>query len=93
MPFVCHVTLQGHMIRASYIFIVRSLSRYHHASTFEGHRRGDSEDIIVLVCHVISQDHMIKASYHFMGGSSSWLVTALPSFVAIGILVLEIQCF
>ena len=28
MPFVCHVTLQGHMIRASYIFIVRSLSRY-----------------------------------------------------------------
>ena len=28
MVFVCHVTLQDHMIKALYNFMIRSLSRY-----------------------------------------------------------------
>ena len=47
---------------------------------------------MVLVCHVISQDHMVKGSCDFMGGSPSWYFTTLPSWVAIGIVVMEIQC-
>ena len=45
---------------------------------------------MVLVCHVISQDHMVKGSCDFMGGSPLWYVTTLPSWVAIGIVVMEI---
>ena len=45
---------------------------------------------MVLVCHVISQDHMVKGSSDFMGGSPSWYVTTPPSWVAIGIVVMEI---
>ena len=43
-----------------------------------------------LVCHMILQGHIIKEPYDFMGGSSSWLVTSLPSLLATGILVAEI---
>ena len=45
---------------------------------------------MVLVCHVISQDHMVKGSCDFMGGSPLWYVATLPSWVAIGIVVMEI---
>ena len=40
-----------------------------------------------LVCHVISQDHVIKESSNIMG------ITILPSFLAIDIVVVEIQRF
>ena len=41
------------------------------------------------VCYVISTDHVIKGSGN-MGGSPSWLVTILPSLVAIGTVEVEI---
>ena len=63
MVFVCHVTLQDHMIKALSDFMIRSRLRYITilASLV-------AIDIVVveiylvyrLVCHVISQDHVIK---------------------------------
>ena len=52
----------------------------HHRAKFYG-------DIMFLVCHVISQDHVIKESSNIMG------ITILPSFLAIDIVVVEIQRF
>ena len=52
MVFVCHVTLQDHVIKALYV--------YHRRSKCGDHRHCGSGDIINLVCLVILQDHMIK---------------------------------
>ena len=45
---------------------------------------------MILVFHVISKDHVMKGWSNFMGGSSLWQVTSLPSFLAIGTVVVEI---
>ena len=42
---------------------------------------------MVIACLVISQDHVIKGSCAFIGSNPSRFVTALPSLVAIGTLV------
>ena len=48
---------------------------------------------MILVCHVISQDHMTKEKSNIVGGSPSWQVTTLPSLVAIGTVLVDIQPF
>ena len=45
---------------------------------------------MVLVCHVVWKDHATKGWSNIIGGSSLWQVTSSPSFVAIGIVVVEI---
>ena len=42
-----------------------------------------------FICHVTSQDHPIEGSFKFIGESYSWYVTALRSFVTIGILIVD----
>ena len=66
--FVCHVTLQDHVIRGLCNFMVRSPSKTsYHPTKFCSHRHCNSADVMVLVCHVMSQDHVIKGSCVFMG--------------------------
>ena len=57
---------------------------------FGGDWSSASEDMKSLVCHVTSQNHVIVGSSNFMSGSSSWYVTIVPKFVAIGIVVVQI---
>ena len=45
---------------------------------------------MILVCDVISQEHVIKGSFDFMSRSPSRQVIILPSFVTIGVAVVEI---
>ena len=59
MVFVCHVTLQNHVIFVL-LYDEEPVKVYHHASTFGGHRHCGSEDIMVLVCHVILQDYVTR---------------------------------
>ena len=60
---VFHVISQDHLIKESYDFIVKSLSRLnHHPTKFSGHKLYCSGDIMVLVYPMILQDHMIKGS-------------------------------
>ena len=47
---------------------------------------------MLLDCHVIAQDLVIKAFYVFMDRSPSVKVTTLPSFMAIGVVLVVIQC-
>ena len=61
----------------------------HYPTKSGGHRRGDSDNVMVLVCHVISLDNVIKRSCGFMSRSPSKQVTILQSVVAIATLVVE----
>ena len=61
-----HVTLQDHVIRALYDFMVSDLSK------FGGHRHCGTGNVTALVCHFISQDHQIKGSWNFIGRSPLW---------------------
>ena len=61
----------------------------YHPAKFSGYSYSGKGVIMVLVCHVILQDHVIKGSCNFMGGNPSWQVIALPSLVAIAVLVVE----
>ena len=67
-PFIhtTHVTLQDHVIRALYDFMVSDLSK------FGGHRHCGTGNVTALVCHFISQDHQIKGSWNFIGRSPLW---------------------
>ena len=78
MVFACHMTLQDHVIKALYDFMVGSTSRRH------------NEDITVLDCQAILQDHVIKVSCDFMGRSTSKQFTILQRLVAITTLVVEL---
>ena len=63
MIFVCHVTLQDHVIKVLCNFMVRSPSNIsYHPTKFRNHRDCNSADIMVLACHMMSQDHVIKVS-------------------------------
>ena len=64
----------------------------HHLATFGGHWSNGSGEMKCLLCHVTSENPVIEVSSIFMSGNSSWYVTKLPSFVAIGTAVVEI-CF
>ena len=59
----------------------------------DSHKYCVSTYIIILVFHVILQDKMITWSCDFLSRSHSRLVIILPYFVAINIVVVEIQCF
>ena len=59
MVFVCHVTLQNHVIFVL-LYDGEPGKVYHHASAFGGHRHCGSEDVMVLVCHVILQDYVTR---------------------------------
>ena len=52
MVLVCHVTLQDHVIKALYDFMIK-IKIYHHPNKLGGHRHCGTGDIMVLVCHVI----------------------------------------
>ena len=56
---------------------------------FGGHTHCGSKDT-TLMRYVILQDHVIKGSCDFMGKSQSVWITILPSFVAIGTLIVKI---
>ena len=45
-----------------------------------------------LICHLISEDHVIKGSCVLLSCSPSQQFTILPGLVAIGTLVVVIQC-
>ena len=66
MVFVCHVTLQDHVIKGLNYFVVWSPSRYITILP------SLVAIVIVLVCRVILQDHVIKGSCDFMSKSPSW---------------------
>ena len=54
MVFICHLTLQDHMIIALYDFKFKSPSVLsHHPTTFGGHMHFGSGNIVVLVYHMI----------------------------------------
>ena len=57
-----------------------------------GYRSCAIGDIKYLSFHVASQNHVFERSCNFMSGNSTLYVTILPSFVAIGIVIVEI-CF
>ena len=83
MDLVCHVILQGHVIKGSCDFIGRNpLS--HHPAKFGCNRHSGSRDIQVFVYHVTLQDHVVKALYDFMVRSPSRYITILLRLVAIG---------
>ena len=48
---------------------------------------------MILGCHVVSQGHVIKRSFDFIGMSPSRYITILPSLVAMGTVVVEINDF
>ena len=62
----------------------------HTVSKFGGHSHRGSRYKTVLVWQVISQDHVRKWSSNVMGRSHSRFITILPSWVAIGAVVVEI---
>ena len=58
---------------------------------YGGHRRSGSGDLMISVCHVALEDHVIKALNEFMIRSPSRIVTIVPSLMATGIEVVEVQ--
>ena len=62
MIFVCHVTLQDHVIKVINDFMVRSLSKY--VTEIGSHRHSGSRDMI-FVCHMTLQGHLIRALHNF----------------------------
>ena len=61
----------------------------HHIAMFGGHWSIAIGDRKYLMCHVTSQNPVIERSSNFISGSYSWYVTALPSVMAIGTVVVE----
>ena len=60
---------------------------------FGVHGHSYSGDIAYLVCRVILLGHVIKESVDSIGRSPSRYITILPSLVAIGTVVAEMQWF
>ena len=61
----------------------------HHLAMFCDHWSSASGNIKYLIFHVTSQNHLIEGSCKFMKETSLLYVTAMPSLVAIGIVVIE----
>lgn len=61
----------------------------YHLSRFDGHKYHGSVDMMILVCYKILEDTSSK-SHVTMSRSSSYLVTILPTLVAIGTVVVNI---
>ena len=62
----------------------------YHSAKCGGHRFFSSRDIMIFICHVALQDHVIRALCDFMSRSPSSYVTILPSFVAVGTVIVKI---
>ena len=62
----------------------------HHLATFGDHWSSASGNIKYLIFHVTSQNHLIEGSCKFLNETSLLYVTAMPSLVAIVIVVIEI---
>ena len=73
-----------------WLYGYKSLGEIYYSALFCGHKHCGNRDKMFLVCQVISQDHMTKGWSNIMGGSLSWQVTSLPTFVPIGTVVVEI---
>ena len=87
---VCHVISQKHVAIWSFDFMGKRVRASHHPDKFFGHRYCGSGNVMVLICHVISQGHVIERCGNIVARSPLWLVTNLPSFVAISIVVVKI---
>ena len=61
----------------------------HNLAMFGGYWFSASGDMKYLICHVISQNYVIEGSSNFTKGSSSLYISTLSSFVAIGIVLVE----
>ena len=83
MVFNYHVTLQDHMIKELFEFMIWRPSKY-------DHRHRGSGGIMVLVCQGISQDDLIKRPCDFLGKRPSKQVTILQNLVATATLVMEL---
>ena len=83
---VCRMTLQDHINKALYDFMVWPLKTSHHPTKFGSHRFCGNGDIMILVCHSIWQDQVIKRLSDFIGKSSS----RLPSLVGIATMEMEL---
>ena len=61
MNSICHLSLQGHVIKAFFDFMVWSPSTYGTPHTkFGGHRHCGGGDVTSLIFLVISQDHVME---------------------------------
>ena len=67
-----------------------ALQLSHHPTTFHGHKRCGSGEVMVLACHVISQDHIIRRSCDFIASNLSRWATILPGLVVIATLVVKL---
>ena len=86
MVLVCLVIQQDHVIKWSFYFVGRSLSR----KVIILPSLVDIGTLVVemfLVCHAILHVHVIKSSGSFICRTLSWYVTILSSLVAIDIVV------
>ena len=63
----------------------------YHPAKFGDYRQSGSGDIMILACHVTMQDQVIRGLYDLMVRSPSRYVIILPSWVAIGIVMVEIS--
>ena len=87
MTFVCHVTLEDHLIKQSCGFIEELIKISHDPANFDCTSHFCSRDIQVFVCHVTLEDHAVKALCDSMVRSLSMYIAILPSSVAIGTVV------
>ena len=62
-----------------------------HPAKLGNHKHSNSEDIVVLFCPVIPQGHLFKDLWDLMGWRFLSWVTALPSLLGIGVVVVVIQ--
>ena len=88
---ICHVILQGHMIKGFYDFKEISLFYVTALPSLVAKVivHCGSGYLAYLLCHVILQDRLIKEYCGFMEGSSSLYVTTCLDLVAIRIVVVE----
>ena len=70
-----------------------TLGVHQHPAKFDGHRRCDNVEIMLLLCHITSRDHVFQEPCDFKGGSFSFYVTTLIRLVTKVIVVAEITCF
>ena len=91
MDFLCHVTLQNHMIKGSCDFMEEPIKISHHP-----HKFGCTRTIAVTIYRFLfvtlpcKTTHLIKSLYDFMVRSLSRYITVLPTLVVIATAVVKI---
>ena len=89
MFLVCHLILQGHVIKKLF-YGWEPLMVSHDPAKIGGYRQYGSKDMMVLVFRVISQDYVTKGSSNLMCVSCSRQVINLPNLVSISTVVVGI---